>query len=177
MLTLYFVLVQRDPRRVITAKKRKPPAVASPADMPTDETPTKSLKHIQPVMVSKNAHIDAALIREVLHAGEKYDVIDIQEINTRDWGPKLIWTFKGVKDAVIEKVFGCRDLHQFVTGSDGHLDCEKRAEMIKNVTVLYKGFQTLEGGKCVFSKYAFEFLQKKKTRCIAAYHGINTDGE
>ena len=164
MLTLYSVLVQRDPRRVITAKKRKQPDVATPADVPTAETPTKSLKHIQPVTVSKNAHIDAATIREVLHAGEKYDVIDIQEISTRNWGPKLIWTFKDVKDASIKKVFGCTDLHRFVTGSDGHLDCEKRTEMIKNIRVLYKGFQTLEGEKCAFSKYAFEFLQKKKTK-------------
>ena len=115
-------------------------------------------------MVSKNAHNGAALISEVLRVGEKYDVIDIQEISTRNWGPRLIWTFKDVKDTSIKKVFGCADLQRFITGSDGHLDCGKRAEMIKHIRVMYKGFQTPEGPRCVYPKYVFEFLQKKKKK-------------
>ena len=129
--------------------------------MSTPETPTKILRRIQAVTVSRNAHIGAALIGEVLRVGEEYDVIDIQEITTC-FGPKLIWTFKGVEDASIKKVFGCADLHRFIAGSDGHLDCEKRIDMIRHVRVVYKGFQNPEGPRCVYPKYVFEFLPKKK---------------
>ena len=157
--------MQPAPRREITVKKRKQPDVTAPADVSTPEkTPTKILRHIQPVMVSKNAHNGAALIKEVLRVGEKYDVIDIQEISTQNWGPRLIWTFKGVEDTSIKKVFGCADLQRFITGSDGHLDSGERAEMIKHVRVVYKGFQTPEGPRCVYPKYVFEFLQKKKKK-------------
>ena len=155
--------MQPAPRRgvTITVKKRKQPDVSAPADVSTPETPTKILRHIQVVMVSKNAHIGAALIGEVLRVGEEYDVIDIQEIGTR-FGLKLIWTFKGVEDTSIKKVFGCADLQRFITGSDEHLDCGKRAEVIKHTRVMYKGFQTPEGPRCVYPKYVFEFLPKKK---------------
>ena len=158
--------MQPAPRRgvTITVKKRKQPDVSAPADVSTPETPTKIPRHIQAVMVSKNAHNGASLISEVLRVGEKYDVIDIQEITTR-YGPKLIWTFKGVEDTSLKKVFGCADLQRYITGSVGHLDSGMRAEMIKHVRVVYKGFQTPEEGWwCAHPKYVFEFLQKKRKK-------------
>ena len=100
-------------------------------------------------MVSRDTHIGATLIGEVLRVGEEYDVIDVQEIATR-FGPKLIWTFKSVEDNSIKKVFGCTDLQRFIAGSDGHLDCGKRNDMIRYVRVVYKGVQNPEGAHRVY---------------------------
>lgn len=157
--------MQPAPRKgvTITVKKRKQPDVSTPADVSTPETPTKILRRIQAVMVSRDAHIGAALIGEVLRVGEAYDVIDVQEIATR-FGPKLIWTFKSVEDSSIKKVFGCTDLQRFVAGPDGHLDCGRRNETIRYVRVVYKGFQNPEGPHRIYPKYVFEFLTKKKKR-------------
>ena len=157
--------MQPAPRKgvTITVKKRKQPDVSTPADVSTPENPTKILRRIQAVMVSRDAHIGAALISEVLRAGEEYDVIDVQEITTR-FGPKLIWTFKSVEDNSIKKVFGCTDLQRFVAGPDGHLDCGRRNDTIRYVRVVYKGFQNPEGSRCMYPKYVFEFLTKQKKK-------------
>ena len=151
--------MQPAPRRgvTITVKKRKQPDVSAPADVSTPETPTKIPRHIQAVMVSKNAHNGASLISEVLRVGEKYDVIDIQEITTR-FGPKLIWTFKGVEDTSLKKVFGCSDLQQFTTDDEGYLDQQDRRAMIENVRVTYKGI--LEGRNDAYPKYDFDYRQR-----------------
>ena len=151
--------MQPAPRKgvTITVKKRKQPDVSTPADVSTPETPTKILRRIQAVMVSRDAHIGAALIGEVLRVGEEYDIIDIQEINTC-FGPKQVWSLKGVEDTSLKKVFGCPDLQQFTTDAEGYLDRQDRRAMIENVRVTYKGI--LESRNDAYPKYDFDYQQR-----------------
>ena len=126
------------------------------------------LKRIWAVQSSNVSYDGPAHIRDVLQVGELYDVVRIKGASTRH-GPIQIWTFKCLKDGTLKKVFSCADLHRFTSTKDGHLDREKRSEMIKNTRIRYKGYQKLQ--REMYSKYEFEFLQKPKTAGVLASDG------
>ena len=134
----------------------------------TDTPSSKLLKHIWAVQSSNASYDGPGHIKDVLQVGELYDVVSIKEAGTRH-GPIQIWTFKCLKDGTLKKVFSCADLHRFTSTKDGHLDREKRSEMIKNARIRYKGYQKLQ--REMYSKYEFEFLQKPKTAGVLASDG------
>ena len=128
------------------------------ADVPKPKAVSDIIRRIWAVKSRQNPHVTAASIEDALRVGERYDIIDIQQINTR-FGPKQVWSLKGVEDTSLKKVFGCPDLQQFTTDVEGYLDRQDRRAMIENVRVTYKGI--LESRNDVYPKYDFDYQQRE----------------
>ena len=128
------------------------------ADVPKPKAPSGLIRRIWAVKSKQEPHVAATSIKEALRVGERYDVIDIQEINTC-FGPRQVWSLKGVEDASLKKVFGCTDLQQFTIDAEGYLDQKHRRDMIENVRVTYKGI--LESRKDTYPKYDFDYRQRR----------------
>ena len=150
------------------AKKRARPQLFSDpdsdddedvADVPKPKAPSGIIRRIWAVKSKQEPHVAATSIKEALHVGERYDVIDIQEINTC-FGPRQVWSLKGVEDASLKKVFGCTDLQQFTIDAEGYLDQKHRRDMIENVRVTFKGI--LETGNDTYPKYDFDYRQRQR---------------
>ena len=129
------------------------------ADVPKPKAPSDIIRRIWAVKSKQEPHVAATSIKEALRVGERYDVIDIQEINTC-FGPRQVWSLKGVEDASLKKVFGCTDLQQFTIDAEGYLDQKHRRDMIENVRVTYKGI--LETGNDTYPKYDFDYRQRQR---------------
>ena len=127
------------------------------ADTPKPKATSDIIRRIWAAKSRQNPHVTATGIKEALRVGEKYDIIDIQEINTI-FGPRQVWSLKGVEDTSLKKVFGCSDLQQFTTDDEGYLDRQDRLDMIANVRVTYKGI--LEGRNDAYPKYDFDYRQR-----------------
>ena len=127
------------------------------AGAPKPKAVSDIIRHIWAVKSRQEPHVAATAIKEALRVGEKYDIIDIQEINTC-FGPKQVWSLKGVEDTSLKKVFGCSDLQQFTTDAEGYLDQQYRRDMIANVRVTYKGI--LESRNDAYPKYDFDYRQR-----------------
>ena len=128
------------------------------ADVSKPKTVSDIIRRIWAVKSRQNPHVTATSIEDALRVGERYDIIDIQQINTR-FGPKQVWSLKGVEDTSLKKVFGCPDLQQFTTDVEGYLDRQDRRAMIENVRVTYKGI--LESRNDVYPKYDFDYQQRE----------------
>ena len=145
------------------ARKPVPPLVYSSdddedvTDVSKPKTPSDFIKRIWSVKSRQEPHVTATAIKEALRVGEKYDVIDIQEINTC-FGPRQVWSLKGVEDTSLKKVFGCSDLQQFTIDAEGYLDQQYRRDMIANVRLTYKGI--LENRNDTYPKYDFDYRQR-----------------
>ena len=158
-----------------TPKKRKQPVCAdevmkkraqSPAFSGTDsdeedvaDVPTPRTSLLSRIRAAKSGgekscrRVNTVPIKEALRAGEMYDVIDIQTVNTRH-GSRQAWSLKGVEDNSLKKVFSCADLDRFTVDDDGNLNQQDRSDMIKQIRLMYKG----QDGEP--SKYSFEFQEK-----------------
>ena len=123
------------------------------ADVPKPKAPSGIIRRIWAVKSKQEPHVAATSIKEALRVGERYDVIDIQEINTC-YGPRQVWSLKGVEDASLKRVFSCADLDRHTVDDDGSLNQQDRSDMIKLFRVVYKG-QSGEN-----SKYGFSFREK-----------------
>ena len=123
------------------------------ADVPKPKAPSDIIRRIWAVKSKQEPHVAATSIKEALRVGERYDVIDIQEINTC-FGPRQVWSLKGVEDASLKRVFSCADLDRHTVDDDGGLNQQDRSDMIKLFRVVYKG-QSGEN-----SKYGFSFREK-----------------
>ena len=123
------------------------------ADVPKPKAPSDIIRRIWAVKSKQEPHVAATSIKEALRVGERYDVIDIQEINTC-FGPRQVWSLKGVEDASLKRVFSCADLDRHTVDDDGGLNQQDRSDMIKLFRVVYKG-QSGEN-----SKYGFSFHEK-----------------
>ena len=128
------------------------------ADTPKPKAASDIIRSICVVKSRQNPHVTAASIEDALRVGERYDIIDIQEINTC-FGPKQVWSLKGVEDTSLKKVFGCPELQQFTTDIEGYLDRQDRRAMIDNVRVTYKG--VLESRNGTYPKYDFDYQQRE----------------
>ena len=126
-------------------------------DVPTPKASSDIIRRIWAVKSRQEPHVAATGIKEALRVGEKYDILDIQEINTC-FGPRQVWSLKGVEDTSLKKVFGCSDLQQFTTDAEGYLDQQDRRDMIENVRVIYKGI--LESRNDSYPKYDFDYRQR-----------------
>ena len=165
MLTLLFILVRarRPPATPVKRNLRfiqrrvKSDDDEDVADVSKHKTPSDFIRRIWTVKSRQEPHVTAVAIKDALRVGEKYDVIDIQEINTC-FGPRQIWSLKGVEDASLKKVFGCSDLQQFTTDAEGYLDQQYRRDMIANARVTYKGI--LENRNDTYPKYDFDYRQR-----------------
>ena len=94
---------------------------------------------------------NVAPVKDVLHVGEIYDIIDIQTVDTcRGW--RQVWSLRGVKDKTIKKVFSCEDLDRFTVDDDLSINQQDRSDVIKLFRVVYKGQRG--------SKYRFSFREK-----------------
>ena len=109
------------------------------------------------VKTSQEPHVVATVMKVALRVCEIYVIVDIQEINTC-FGPRQVWSLKGVEDTSLKKVFGCSDLQQFTTDAEGYLDQQDRRDMIENVRVIYKGI--LESRNDSYPKYDFDYRQR-----------------
>ena len=127
------------------------------ADAPKPKAVSDIIRRIWAVKSRQEPHVAATGIKEALRVGEKYDILDIQEINTC-FGPRQVWSLKGVEDNSLKKVFGCSDLQQFTTDAEGYLDQQDRRDMIENVRVIYKGI--LESRNDSYPKYDFDYRQR-----------------
>ena len=151
-----------DDEDVTDVYKPVPPLVYSDddedvTDVSKHKTPSAFIRRIWAVKSRQEPHVAATAIKEALRVGEKYDVMDIQEINTC-FGPRQVWSLKGVGNNSLKKVFGCSDLQQFTTDAEGYLDQQYRRDMIANVRVTYKGI--LENRNDAYPKYDFDYRQR-----------------
>ena len=85
-------------------------------------------------------------VKDVLHVGEIYDIIDIQTVDTcRGW--RQVWSLRGVKDKTNKKVFSCADLDHFAVNVDSNLDQQDRCDMIKQIRVVHKEIRKPQGNE------------------------------
>ena len=121
------------------------------ADTPKPKAASDIIRRICVVKSRQNPHVAATPIKEALRAGEIYDVIDIETVNTCS-GSRQSWSLKGVEDTPLKRAFSCTDLGRFTVDDDGGLNRQDRGDMIKLSRVVEEESKNVVGSDNTIEK-------------------------
>ena len=77
---------------------------------------------------------DAEPAKDTLQAGEQYDIVDIEEINS-SFNPRTVLTAERKKDTSVKKIFTCEELQRLITDESGRLDLQKKDATVEQAGI------------------------------------------
>ena len=82
----------------------------------------------------EDAPADAEPAKDTLQAGEQYDIVDIEEINS-SFNPRTVLTAERKKDTSVKKIFTCEELQRLITDESGRLDLQKKDATVEQAGI------------------------------------------